>query len=66
MAGRSTAGNVIDTGRMMVQQANANTRRGAGVKNLGPSASKQGNPKGMIRSVAGKTIKGPDLGGGGG
>jgi len=66
MAGQSTTGDVVKTGRMMVAQANANTRSGPGIKNLGPSASKQANPKSTVRSIAGRNIKGPDLGGGGG
>lgn len=66
MAGRSTTGDVVKTGKMMMNQANANTRRGPGVKNLGPTANRQGNPKGTVRGIAGKTLKGPDLGGGGG
>lgn len=65
MAGQSTAGSVVKTGRLMAGQANANIRRGPGVKNLGPSASRQSNPAGMVRSVAGKTLRGPDKGAGG-
>jgi len=66
MAGRSTTGDVVKTGKMMVAQANANTRRGPGVKNLGPSANKQGNPAGTVRGIAAKGgLKGPDKGAGG-
>ena len=63
--GRSTTGDMVQTGKMMMNQANANIRVGPGVQNLGPSADKQANPKDMIRNTAGKTFKGPDLGGGG-
>lgn len=65
MPGRSTTGDVVQTGKMMAAQASSNIRRGPGNKNLGPSANKQGNPKSTVRSLAGKSIKGPDLGGGG-
>lgn len=57
--------NMVKTGKMMMEQSKSNLRRGPSVKNLGPSANKQANPKMMIRSVAGKNLKGPDLGGGG-
>ena len=66
MAGQSTTGDVVKTGKLMMNQANANIRRGPGRKNLGPSANQQANPKDTIRSNAGRSIKGPDLGGGGG
>ena len=61
----STAGSVVKTGKMMMDQANANMRRGPGIKNLGPSANRQSNPAGMVRSMAGKTLRGPDKGAGG-
>lgn len=66
MAGRSTTGDVVKTGKMMMDQANANTRRGPGVKNLGPSANRQENPASMVRSLAAQGgLKGPDKGAGG-
>jgi hypothetical protein len=55
----------VKTGKLMTAQANANTRRGPGRKNLGPSAMRKPNPAAGVRSVAGKNLKGPDKGAGG-
>ena len=65
MASPTANNRVVPTGRAMAAQSHANSRRGPGNKNLGPSANKQANPKSSIRGLAGKSIKGPDLGGGG-
>lgn len=54
---------VIETGKLMMQQANANIRRGPGVKNLGPTAAKQANPAPMVRGMS-PGLKGPDKGAG--
>jgi len=59
----SSTGDVVRTGRMFMQQANSNIRRGPGNKNLGPTANKQPNPAGMIRGMSPK-LMGPDKGGG--
>ncbi len=62
----STTGDVVRTGKLMMNQANANIRRGPGNKNLGPSANRQGNPAGTVRDIAAKGgLKGPDKGAGG-
>lgn len=63
MPGQSTTGDVVRTGKLMMAQANANFRRGPGNKNLGPSANRQANPQGTIRST-GQQVKGPDKGAG--
>ncbi len=63
MAGQSTTGDVVRTGRLMVNQANSGIRRGPGVKNLGPTANRKSNPQGTIRST-GQQVKGPDKGAG--
>ena len=60
----STTGDVVRTGRLFTDQANANIHRGPGNKNLGPSANKQANPTGMIRGMSPK-LMGPDKGAGG-
>ena len=64
MSGMSTKGNVVATGKMMARQANANMRSGPGRKNLGPSASRQGNPASTVRAT-GQQVRGPDKGAGG-
>lgn len=58
----STAGTVVKTAMLMVNQINSGIRRGPGNKNLGPTAKKQANPTGMIASLAGKSLRGPDKG----
>jgi len=60
----STTGDVIRTGKLMVAQANSGMRRGPSQKNLGPSASRQANPAGMVRGMS-PGLKGPDKGAGG-
>jgi len=60
----STAGTVVKTGRLMVNQANSGIRRGPGHKNLGPTAKKQANPTGTIRALS-SNLMGPDKGAGG-
>ncbi len=55
---------VVEAGRRMVDQANSNHRTGPGRKNLGPSANKQANPTGMVRSMS-PNLRGPDKGAGG-
>ena len=60
----STTGDVVKTGKMFAAQSHSNMRQGAGVKNLGPNASKRPNESTHIKAIAGRTIKGPDLGGG--
>ncbi len=54
---------VVETGRKMMQMSHQNQRRGPGVKNLGPSASRKPNPQGTIRST-GQQVRGPDKGAG--
>lgn len=56
---------VIETGAKMAAQSRMNQQRGPSRKNLGPSADKKANPAPMIRSMAGKNLKGPDMGAGG-
>ena len=65
MASPTANNRVVPTGKAMAAQSHSNGRRGPGHKNLGPSRNNQANPKGAIRSIAGKVYKGPDLGGGG-
>jgi hypothetical protein len=55
---------VIEVGKKMAAQSHMNQRRGPGQKNLGPSASKQANPTGMVRNMS-PNLKGPDKGAGG-
>lgn len=64
MAGQSTTGDVVKTGKLMTQQASG-SRRGPSNKNLSSSAARRPNPAGTVRAVAGKSIKGPDKGAGG-
>lgn len=62
----STTGDVVRTGKLMMNQANSNIRRGPGNKNLGPSANRQENPAGRVRGIAAQGgLKGPDKGAGG-
>lgn len=63
MAGMSTTGDVVKTGKMMMRQASG-SRRGPSNKNLGPSRVSRPNPAGMVRSMS-KNLKGPDKGAGG-
>ncbi len=60
----STTGDVVKTGKMMMNQANSNQRRGPGVKNIGPSANRQAHPAGTVRGLS-SNLKGPDKGVGG-
>lgn len=62
MPGRAY-GNLAAAGRASMG-AGKMDRRGPSNKNLGPSASRQANPKGAIRSM-GQQVKGPDKGAGG-
>lgn len=55
---------VVEVGMKMAAQSRMNQHRGAGVKNLGPSAKKQANPASMVRSMS-PGLKGPDKGAGG-
>lgn len=64
MAGTSTMGTVVKTGKMMTQQSQG-SRRGPSNKNLGPSAARRPNPAPTVRGIAGRSIKGPDKGAGG-
>ncbi len=66
MASPTRHNTVVPTGKAMAAQSHANRRSGPGNKNLGPSRNAQANPKGTVRAIAGKSIRGPDLGGGGG
>jgi len=63
MPGQSTTGDVVKTGKLFAAQSHANQQRGPGNKNLGPSAKRQANPQGTIRST-GQQVKGPDKGAG--
>ncbi len=60
----STTGDVVRTGKMFAAQSRSNQVRGAGVKNLGPSANRQASPTGTIRGLS-PSLKGPDKGAGG-
>ena len=65
MAGRAY-GNVVAAGKAtMATDKGAGLRRGPSNKNLGPSRVSKPHPAPMVRSTAGKSIKGPDKGAGG-
>lgn len=55
---------VIDKGNKMISMSRQNQQRGPGNKNLGPNRVSRPNPAPMVRSMAGKTLRGPDKGGG--
>ncbi len=63
MAGQSTTGDVVKTGKMMARQSQG-MRRGPSNKNLGPSRVSRPNPAGEVRSKS-PGLKGPDKGAGG-
>ena len=63
MAGQSTTGDVVKTGKLFMAQSQG-MRRGPSNKNLGPSANRQANPAPTIRSAS-PGLKGPDKGAGG-
>ncbi len=55
---------VLDSARKMTAQSQS-SRSGPSNKNLGSNAARKPSPAPMIRSVAGRSIKGPDKGAGG-
>ncbi len=57
------ANTVIEEGKRMVAMSHQNQRTGPSNKNLGPSANRQANPQGTIRST-GQQVRGPDKGAG--
>ena len=66
MAGMSTTGDVVKTGKMFADQSKRNQRRGPSNKNLASGATRRPNAAPTIRSISmrgGK--KGPDHGAGG-
>ena len=64
MAGMSTTGDVVMTGRLFANQSKSGKRTGPSNKNLGPNRVSRPNPAPEIRSIAGRTLKGPDKGAG--
>ena len=63
MAGQSAFGTVMKAGAASMRNSKMPMRTGPSNKNLGPSASRQANPTGMLRGMS--PIKGPDKGAGG-
>lgn len=58
----SHTGDVVETGKMAIAQSKDRVRRGPGNKNLGPVRVAQPNPTGVVGSLAGKFLRGPDKG----
>jgi hypothetical protein len=58
-------GTVTKAGRAFKAGSMQNRRTGPSNKNLGPSRVSKPNPAPTVRSLAGRAIKGPDLGAGG-
>ncbi len=65
MASPTRHNRLVPTGKAMVATSHSNLRLGPGNVNTSGNAAKQANPKGTVRAIAGRVIKGPDLGGGG-
>lgn len=61
----SMTGKVVPTGKLFVAQSKSGKKTGPSNKNLGPSRTARPNTAPTIRSLAGMSIKGPDLGAGG-
>ena len=64
MASPTRHNKLVPTGKAMVATSHSYLRAN-GTPTASSGASRQANPKGTVRAIAGRVIKGPDLGGGG-